>query len=107
MSKSTQQSGAYKRAICEDCGDTFTYRIIRKYCLCPKCRKRAYHRECDSKRSLRAGIRAAALERANRLAAYDAAAPEIKTVRSTVRGRVIEKRGNVPISSTATCRGRY
>lgn len=30
---------------------------------------------------------------------------KVKTV--ILRGRIIEKRGNVPISSTATCRGRY
>ena len=36
----------------------------------------------------------------------DAAGP-IRTVSVTVGGRIIEKRGNVPISSTATCSGRY
>lgn len=32
-------------------------------------------------------------------------AKKVKTV--IHRGRIIEKRGNVPISSTATCRSRY
>ena len=99
MSKLTQQSGNYKFAICEDCGEPFTYKIPRAHYYCETCtRSRAYARrygraKFESSKTIRAKLFA-------RLAAYDAAAPEVKTVCSTARGRVIERRGVCPIAST-------
>jgi hypothetical protein len=42
-----------------------------------------------------------------RLAKRDIAAPMVKSIVKFVNNRRIEFRGNVPISSTATCRARY
>lgn len=104
----SQQTGKYILVECIDCGVMFPAARNNPPVSCPKCRVGG-HYKCYIRQNRRIRLEAER-EKARmlaRLAERDNAAEPIRTVSATVGGRIIEKRGNVPISSTATCRGRY
>ena len=105
----SQQTGKYILVKCIDCGEDFPTRDHKKTPVrCPRCRKADHYtryRRQNERIHRRAKINKAKL--LERLKERDAATEPVKTTTETIRGRVIEKRGNIPISSTASCRTRY
>ena len=105
----SQQTGKYILVKCIDCGEEFATPHRRQPPVsCPKCRVGG-HYKCYIRQNRRIHLEAER-KKAEMLACLterDKAAEPIRTVSAMVGGRIIEKRGNVPISSTATCRGRY
>lgn len=105
----SQQTGKYILVECIDCGEKFAVAHRGQPPVsCPKCRVGG-HYKCYIRQNRRIRLEAERkkAEMLVRLAKRDKAAKPIRTVSATVGGRIIEKRGNVPISSMATCRGRY
>lgn len=97
----SQQTGKYIMAKCIDCGEEFpTAHRNKPPARCPKCRnaddRKLYYRE-NARIQQRAKREKA--EMLNRLKKLDAAAKAVVTTVKTLPGRIIERRGQVPIAA--------